>query len=499
MPFRPTGLSTQTRLTVRLVEELEWLDRAIGRWQGHDRGALQATRPPPTCSMPAPTRSTETPTAAGSTPAIEALRTWRDRSEQAALAAANAGEQESVAPGEFVAASRAQLPRTGARVRRRRRSAQTVMATLTAETAKLVGDACSATRSLASRAADDRPPARPGAPEPQLGLVPQQRARRRRPRHWPRSSRPRWECSTRSGSSWERSPCCGRTRSAPASSSPAQSRGRWPALPSARSSSRWSARTPGSSGAILPLSILIGGLAPAVVSFATGQAAFTVTILSLFTIIAPEGWRIGVVRVEDVASGLRHQPGGRADLLAARRCRPARDGDRRCLRARRPVPLGGRRLRLGVLRLRRCTAGPTDAHGRSSRTLPHAASTMHSGRTSPSAARSRRRSHDITNLLIGSAVLRLTADAVLALWHGSSPHVPADTTQARGELVAKASHVRSWYDELAQASSSRTDINDPLVVDAGGASGFLTRSATILHQATAGRRRRCGWSGPTST
>ncbi len=54
---------------------------------------------------------------------------------------------------------------------------------------------------------------------------------------------------------------------------------------------------------LLPLLILIAASAPNVISFVAGQAAFTVLIIVLFNIIAPIGWRIGVVRVEDVALG----------------------------------------------------------------------------------------------------------------------------------------------------------------------------------------------------
>jgi len=55
--------------------------------------------------------------------------------------------------------------------------------------------------------------------------------------------------------------------------------------------------------ALLPFVILLAGLAPAAISFAAGQAAFTLTLLILFNILAPAGWRIGIVRVEDVALG----------------------------------------------------------------------------------------------------------------------------------------------------------------------------------------------------
>ena len=54
---------------------------------------------------------------------------------------------------------------------------------------------------------------------------------------------------------------------------------------------------------LLPLLILIAGAAPNVISFIAGQAAFTVVVIVLFNIIAPIGWRIGVVRIEDVALG----------------------------------------------------------------------------------------------------------------------------------------------------------------------------------------------------
>ena len=49
--------------------------------------------------------------------------------------------------------------------------------------------------------------------------------------------------------------------------------------------------------------MLLGAYAPRVISFAAGQAAFTVVILVLFNIIAPTGWKVGILRIEDVAVG----------------------------------------------------------------------------------------------------------------------------------------------------------------------------------------------------
>jgi len=54
---------------------------------------------------------------------------------------------------------------------------------------------------------------------------------------------------------------------------------------------------------ILPVAVLVGAYAPRVISFAAGQAAFTVVILVLFNIIAPTGWKVGILRIEDVAVG----------------------------------------------------------------------------------------------------------------------------------------------------------------------------------------------------
>jgi uncharacterized membrane protein YccC len=54
---------------------------------------------------------------------------------------------------------------------------------------------------------------------------------------------------------------------------------------------------------LLPVAILLAGVAPAVISFAAGQAAFTLTLVILFNIIDPSGWRIGLLRIEDIALG----------------------------------------------------------------------------------------------------------------------------------------------------------------------------------------------------
>lgn len=75
--------------------------------------------------------------------------------------------------------------------------------------------------------------------------------------------------------------------------------------------------------AVLPLAVLLGSYAPRAISFAAGQAGFTVVLFVLFNLIQPTGWRVGLVRIEDVAIGfavslgvgLLFWPRGAAGLL----------------------------------------------------------------------------------------------------------------------------------------------------------------------------------------
>lgn len=55
--------------------------------------------------------------------------------------------------------------------------------------------------------------------------------------------------------------------------------------------------------AVLPVALLVAAFAPEAISFAAGQAGFTVVLLILFNIIAPVGWKVGLVRIEDIGLG----------------------------------------------------------------------------------------------------------------------------------------------------------------------------------------------------
>ncbi|MET0862883.1 MAG: FUSC family protein [Nakamurella sp.] len=54
---------------------------------------------------------------------------------------------------------------------------------------------------------------------------------------------------------------------------------------------------------LLPFVVLVAAFVPAAISFAAGQAAFTVMVLVLFNIIDPVGWTVGLVRIEDILLG----------------------------------------------------------------------------------------------------------------------------------------------------------------------------------------------------
>ncbi len=54
---------------------------------------------------------------------------------------------------------------------------------------------------------------------------------------------------------------------------------------------------------LLPATMFGAACAPEVASFTVGQASFTTGLLIIFNLIAPTGWQIGLIRIEDVVIG----------------------------------------------------------------------------------------------------------------------------------------------------------------------------------------------------
>jgi len=53
----------------------------------------------------------------------------------------------------------------------------------------------------------------------------------------------------------------------------------------------------------LPVAVFVAAYSPGTAPFAVGQAAFTVAVVVIFNLLAPAGWRVGLLRIEDVAIG----------------------------------------------------------------------------------------------------------------------------------------------------------------------------------------------------
>jgi uncharacterized membrane protein YccC len=74
---------------------------------------------------------------------------------------------------------------------------------------------------------------------------------------------------------------------------------------------------------VFPLAVLLGAYSPRAISFVAGQAGFTIVIVVLFNLLTPTGWKVGLVRIEDVAigcaislvTGFLFWPRGAADVL----------------------------------------------------------------------------------------------------------------------------------------------------------------------------------------
>ncbi|MGW5355413.1 FUSC family protein [Streptomyces sp. NPDC004031] len=200
---------------------------------------------------------------------------------------------------------------------------------------------------------------------------------------------------------------------------------------------------------LLPVAVLLAGVAPAAISFAAGQAAFTVTLVILFNIGQVPSWRVGLFRVEDIAIGCAVSlvvgvffwPRGAAAEVDKTMATAYRDSADYLADA---VDYA-----VGC-----CSAGPEPA-----------AAPLAAGRQAAAAARRLDDAFrgyltergpkpvplaEMTALVTGVVGLRLAADAVLGLWQrAGDPHTDAERAAARTELLSAADGVSAWYHGLA--------------------------------------------------
>jgi len=211
-------------------------------------------------------------------------------------------------------------------------------------------------------------------------------------------------------------------------------------------------------------SVLVAGFAPAAISFAAGQGAFTLTLVILYNILEPAGWRVGLVRVEDVALGCAVSvlvgillwPRGAGAALARALAQAYEEGAAYLTAA---VAFG----------MGRCDAGfPThevpDAQaaraGAAARRLDDAFRTFLAERGAK-----RQPLAGVIGLVTGVAGLRLAGEAVLELWRRDDGTGAAQRGAARAELVEDARAVAGWYERLAEGLVSARVVPDPLLDD----------------------------------
>ncbi len=225
---------------------------------------------------------------------------------------------------------------------------------------------------------------------------------------------------------------------------------------------------------LLPLAVFLAGVAPACISFAGGQAAFTLTIVILFNIIQPAGWRVGLVRIEDVALGagvslvvgVLFWPRGAAPALRQALAQAYADG----------AGYLASTVRSGTSRGDPGTAAvpalPGDAAraAAASRRLDDAFRTFLAERGAK-----RFPLADMAGLVTGVAGLRLEADAVLDLWRGDDGQAGGDMAAARHEILGMADRVTGWYDALATTMITGGELPQPLAHDKA-ADGRLVRA-----------------------
>jgi uncharacterized membrane protein YccC len=213
---------------------------------------------------------------------------------------------------------------------------------------------------------------------------------------------------------------------------------------------------------LLPFAILIAGIAPAVISFAAGQAAFTVTLVILFNIGQNPDWHIVLLRIQDIGIGcavsvgvaLFFWPRG-AGAAMDKALAEAYADSARYLETAVEFALG------------RCTAhpAPPEAPLLESRQAAAAARRLDDAFRSYLAERGSKPVPlaDMTTLVTGVVGLRLAADAVLALWRRTEgARDEPDRTQARAELLSAATQVSQWYAQLAESFARYLPAPPPL-------------------------------------
>jgi uncharacterized membrane protein YccC len=225
---------------------------------------------------------------------------------------------------------------------------------------------------------------------------------------------------------------------------------------------------------LLPLAVLLAGVAPAVISFAGGQAAFTLTLVILFNIIQPTGWSVGLVRIEDIALGVGVSlvvgvlfwPRGAAPALRRALAEAYADG----------AGYLASTVRFGMSRGDPSTPAPPALASDAARAAAASRRLDDAFRTYLAERGAKRFPlADVAGLVTGVAGLRLEGDAVLDLWRADDGQAGGDVAAAGHEILGMAERVTGWYDRLATTMITGGELLEPLAHDKA-ADGRLVRA-----------------------
>lgn len=219
--------------------------------------------------------------------------------------------------------------------------------------------------------------------------------------------------------------------------------------------------------AALPVAVFVAAYAPGTAPFAVGQAAFTVTVAVLFNLLVPVGWRVGVVRLEDVAIGCSVSvlvgglfwPRGVAGVVGDDLADAFHAGGAYLVEAV-AWACGSRECAPDALSAVATATRLDDAL----RGLLAEQGTKHISKS------------DLWHLVGGSLRLRLTARAVAEL-----PRDATGSRTARRVLDSRAQTIASWYDRLADLLSRPSGRAIPVLAAPSFAPGDVVDASIGTH------------------
>lgn len=227
---------------------------------------------------------------------------------------------------------------------------------------------------------------------------------------------------------------------------------------------------------VLPIAILVAGVAPAAISFAAGQAAFTIVLVLVFNIITPTGWTVGLIRIEDIALGC-------AVSLAVGLLFWPRGASAALRRALADAYLEGMRYLAAVVPTAGDDSDAPDPHAQSlraaaaSRRLDDAFRTYLAERGAKS-----RPLAEVSASVTGVAGVRLAADAIRELWAGQA-RTGRSAAEAGGVLTDAVARLQNWYGRLGDQLVAREPLPQPAPRDPDAA-GRL--EAAVIDEVRAG-------------